>query len=132
MRTGRKCYPMFLVVFAAGLILSGAASARAQPPGPQTSAKAAESGPSASGFRLLVAHDLLCIPLGFSANRADGLFRVQRNGKGTEHGFFDVDGKPVAPVWSSSNPSVLQLRDSGWPFRVRGLGKATITVSVGD
>jgi hypothetical protein len=82
----------------------------------------------------------------------DTAFRILKDGKTPDHGFFNVDGKPVAPVWKSSDPSILRITDPNSPsstlkgvprnpmfvhvpaelrFDILGLGKVTVTVSVG-
>ena len=117
--------------------------AKGQPPsGPETAASAA--GPL-EGFKLVAAADLVYIPeadLAYMARQgykvdATQLFHVVRNGKGPEYGFFDVAGKAMPPVWTSSDPSVLAYTaDGAGQDRRRGLfilscGKTTVTVSVG-
>lgn len=108
------------------------------------SGAAAEAGvkPAPSGFQLVAATDLIYI-IGRDAEGrkpvrilAKSLFRVLRNGKGPVHELFDIAGKPVGPVWSSSNHKVLTLdtdaKTGAVSYVIRGPGKTTVKVSVGD
>jgi hypothetical protein len=143
-----------VVVFTACVLVSFAAVACAQNP----SRKPRNAKPSERGFRLVTLIDLVYLPkLGEPSgnathNKRHGksglggslivhedeethLFRVLLDGKGPKDGFFQIAGKPVAPVWKSSDPSVVRITLSarGMPsFKIRGPGKATVTVSVGD
>ena len=116
--------------------------------GPQTPPNATEAGPSAEGFQLVALTDLIYIPepppkhkkgkpaLAVRVNLlGTPLFRVLKDGKGPVHGFFDVAGTPVAPVWNSSQPTVVRAntdsRTGGVSFAITGPGKASVTVSVG-
>jgi hypothetical protein len=63
------------------------------------------------------------------------LFWVSRDGKGPADGFFRVGEKAVAPVWKSSDPSVLKITMNAQSVpscTIYGPGKTTVTVSVGD
>ena len=121
--------------------------------------------PPETGFRLVPVPDLVYLPkylpkpeeprggaphkkragmTGFGGPRAgtsvnipvhEYVFQVLSDGKGPENGFFNVRGKPVAPVWKSSNPSVLAITTNARDkpsFAIHGPGKTTVTVSVGD
>ncbi len=81
--------------------------------------------------------DLIYIPKGGGVHegRKTRLFRVLMDGKGPKDGFFEIHGKLLAPVWKSSDPSVLKIHKNaeGTPsFTIRGPGAVNVTVSVGD
>ena len=131
--------------------------------GPQTPPKAMGGDPSANAFRLVALTDMIWLPNDRIPEYADQvgtrLFQVFRGAEGPKDGFFGVGGKPVAPVFKSSNPSVLDIggkpvqrivrasnptslallegktyAEAGQPDRasIRGPGKTTVTVSIGD
>jgi hypothetical protein len=104
---------------------------------PRALPEAAEAKPAQSGFQLWRGGNVIFLPQGLRDGvRADGFFLVRRNGKAPERGLFDVAGKPVAPIWDSDDPDVVDVeaQPEGLApvFTIRRPGKATITVSVGD
>ena len=60
-----------------------------------------------------------------------GFSKILRNGEGPHRGFFNIDGKPVDPIWKSSHSSVVAIKGrkgEAHYFLFRGSGKVTVTV----
>lgn len=120
--------PRTVVVLCLAICLATVAQAQGKKRRPQ------KVQPRQAGFRLVAPADLIYIPKRERPIPVD-LFQVLSDGKKPQDGFFDVGGKPVAPVWTSSDTSVLQIttdrRTGKVVFTILGPGKTTVTVSVG-
>jgi len=121
---------------------------------PHNEQPAIEPDSSAQGFRLVAITDLFYMPTDVQGRSYRGvdsakipetsrLFSILKDGRKSEHGFFNVHGKAVTSRWISSNPSVLKIipkpegcpdpEDTANPFcAIVGFGKTTVTATVGD